>query len=149
MKSIIPRMVVSTFSILNSLFFFCLFVFALSPCNRTVGAAEGSGHSSGEELAGDLGERGDHDGGFFPESVPGSGQDEGGTNYHRLWDREAHWHPEKGINLFDLSSLCQNQTIFLDGTGDKRFGIRRGRGMEMWTRGWLVVGFLVYQRQET
>lgn len=69
----------STFSFLNSVFFFLP-----PPCNRTVGAAEGSGHGSREELAGDLGERGDHDGGLFPESVPGPGQEEGGTNYHRL-----------------------------------------------------------------
>lgn len=51
---------------------------------RPVCAAEGSGHSSGEELAGDLGQRGDHDGGLVPESVPGFGQEEGGPDYHRL-----------------------------------------------------------------
>lgn len=63
---------------------FPVFFFHFPSCNRTVSAAEGSGHSSREELAGDLGERGDHDGSLFPESLPGSGQDEGGTNYHRL-----------------------------------------------------------------
>lgn len=51
---------------------------------RTVSAAEGPRHSSREELAGDLCERGDHDGGLLLESVPGSGQKKGGTNYHRL-----------------------------------------------------------------
>lgn len=52
--------------------------------SRPVSAAEGSGHSSGEELAGDLGQCGDHDGGLLFESVPGFGQEKGGTNYHRL-----------------------------------------------------------------
>lgn len=33
---------------------------------RLVGAAEGSGHGGREELAGDLGQRGDHDGGLLP-----------------------------------------------------------------------------------
>lgn len=76
--------------------------------HRPVSAAEGSGHSSREELAGDLRERGDHDWGLFPESVPGSGQEEGGTDYHWLWDREAHRHPEKGRDLFYLFSLWQH-----------------------------------------
>lgn len=52
--------------------------------SRLVSATEGSGHSSGEELAGDLGQCGDHDGGLFLESVPGFGQEEGGPDYHRL-----------------------------------------------------------------
>lgn len=52
--------------------------------SRPVGAAESSGHSSGEELAGDLGQRGDHDGGLLLESVPGFGQEEGGPDHHRL-----------------------------------------------------------------
>lgn len=54
--------------------------------SRPVSAAEGSGHSSGEELAGDLSQCGDHDGGLILESVPGFGQEKGGPNYHRLRD---------------------------------------------------------------
>lgn len=49
---------------------------------RAFGAAEGSGHSGGEELAGDLGQRGEHDGGLLHESVQGPGQVEGGEYYH-------------------------------------------------------------------
>lgn len=71
-----------------------LLSFQLPP--RPVGAAEGSGHGSGEELAGDLSQRGDHDGGLVPESLPGSGQEEGGPDHHRLRDRAAHRHPQKG-----------------------------------------------------
>lgn len=56
----------------------------LSSSYRTVCAAEGSGHSSGEELACDLGQRGDHDRGLLFESFPGFGQEEGGPDYHRL-----------------------------------------------------------------
>lgn len=52
--------------------------------SRPVSTAEGSGHSSREELAGDLGQCGDHDRGFLLKSVPGFGQEEGGPNYHRL-----------------------------------------------------------------
>lgn len=57
-----------------------------TPLSRPVSAAEGSGHSGGEELAGDLGQRGDHDGGLLLESVPGFGQEEGGPDNHRLRD---------------------------------------------------------------
>lgn len=51
---------------------------------RLVSASESSGHSGREELAGDLGQCGDYDGGLLPESVPGFGQEEGGPDYHRL-----------------------------------------------------------------
>lgn len=70
-----------------------------SPPLRLVGAAEGSGHGGREELAGDLGQRGDHDGGLFPEGVSGSGQEEGGPDHHRLRDRAADWHPQEGNDL--------------------------------------------------
>ena len=65
-----------------------VYPFGLFLCNfsidRTFRASESSGHGSGKELAGDVGQRGDHDRGVLPQGVPGPGQEEGGPDHHRL-----------------------------------------------------------------
>lgn len=74
-------------------------VSSLTP-RRLVSAAEGSGHGGREELAGDLSQCGDHDGGLLPESLSGFGQEEGGSDHHRLWDWETDWDPQEGITSY-------------------------------------------------